>query len=394
MFKTFNLKRIDFVLLTLIISLNVFGIFAVGSARPDLQIKQIEGMVVGLALMLVISALDYHKIIYFAWVYYVINIVLLYLVISIGSTGGGAQRWLTIGGFTFQPSEAAKILLILFYAKFIMKYKDRIRTIPVTALSVALILIPFYLIWKQPDMSTSIMVVVIFSVMMFVGGISFRLVAGIFAVSLPTALILFNMVLQEDQTLLSPYQRNRILAFLHPEDFADTTAYQTIYSMMAIGSGKLLGKGYNTNSLSSLLNSGYISQSQTDFIFTVIGEEFGFIGACAVVALIAAISIKCFLNVRTARDMAGMVICAGMGAWIGFQGIMNIGVATGTFPNTGIPLPFVSYGLTSLWSLYMGIGFLLNVRMQSAPVRSAKTVGRIGGIPDMPDLAEEDAMLT
>jgi len=272
--------------------------------------------------------------------------------------------------------------------------KDRIRTIPVTALSVALILIPFYLIWKQPDMSTSIMVVVIFSVMMFVGGISFRLVAGIFAVSLPTALILFNMVLQEDQTLLNPYQRNRILAFLHPEDFADTTAYQTIYSMMAIGSGKLLGKGYNTNSLSSLLNSGYISQSQTDFIFTVIGEEFGFIGACAVVALIAAISIKCFLNVRTARDMAGMVICAGMGAWIGFQGIMNIGVATGTFPNTGIPLPFVSYGLTSLWSLYMGIGFLLNVRMQSAPVRSAKTVGRIGGIPDMPDLAEEDAMLT
>ena len=126
----------------------------------------------------------------------------------------------------------------------------------------------------------------------------------------------------------------------------------------------------------------------------MIGEEFGFIGACAVVALIAAISIKCFLNVRTARDMAGMVICAGMGAWIGFQGIMNIGVATGTFPNTGIPLPFVSYGLTSLWSLYMGIGFLLNVRMQSAPVRSAKTVGRIGGIPDMPDLAEEDAMLT
>ena len=165
-----------------------------------------------------------------------------------------------------------------------------------------------------------------------------------------------------DSSVFSQYQRNRILAWLHPENFADTTAYQTTNSMMAIGSGGLYGKG--VDGASSFLETGYISESQTDFIFTVIGETFGFIGCCAVVILILLITVKCFLIAARAKDMQGRIIASGMGAWIGLQSFLNIGVATGLLPNTGIPLPFVSYGLTSLVCLYAGIGFILNVRMQ------------------------------
>ena len=132
--------------------------------------------------------------------------------------------------------------------------------------------------------------------------------------------------------------------------------------MMAIGSGGLSGK-IETNT-SSFLDTGYISESQTDFIFTVIGEKYGFIGCCAVVLLIFMITVKCFLIAARAKDGQGRIIASGMGAWIGLQSFLNIGVATGLLPNTGIPLPFVSYGLTSLVCLYAGIGFVLNVRMQ------------------------------
>ena len=175
----------------------------------------------------------------------------------------------------------------------------------------------------------------------------------------------YSNAVQGESSILHEYQQRRILAWLHPEDYANSDAYQTLNSMMAIGSGQLYGKGYNTNEISSVLNGGFISESPTDFIFTVIGEEFGFVGACIVIVLILAISIECFMISMRARNRAGEIIAAGVGAWIGFQGFINIGVATGVIPNTGIPLPFVSYGLTSLLSSYMGIGFVLNVRLQS-----------------------------
>ena len=133
---------------------------------------------------------------------------------------------------------------------------------------------------------------------------------------------------------------------------------------MAIGSGQLLGKGYNTNEISSVLNGGFVSESQTDFIFTVVGEEFGFIGGCSVIVLILLIAIECMVIAGRAKDLTGQLIATGMGAWIGFQGFLNIGVATGALPNTGIPLPFVSAGLTSLVSCFAGMGFVLNVRLQ------------------------------
>ena len=133
---------------------------------------------------------------------------------------------------------------------------------------------------------------------------------------------------------------------------------------MAIGSGELFGKGLNNNEISSVKNGNFISEPQTDFIFAIVGEELGFAGGCLVVGLLSLITMECLMIARKAKDIAGMLIAAGMATVIGFQSFMNIGVATGIVPNTGIPLPFVSYGLTSLVSLYIGMGFVLNVRLQ------------------------------
>ena len=246
-----------------------------------------------------------------------------------------------------------------------MTYMARMKRYMWIGLGVLLALPPVLLVYKEPDLSTTAMICLVIAAILFVCGLSYRLVIGVLVISIPSVIVFISLVIQEGSTLLEGYQRNRILAWLHPEDYADSLAYQTMNSIMAIGSGQLLGKGYNTNEISSMLESGYISESQTDFIFTVIGEEFGFIGGSVVVILLALITIRCYYIAKNAKDTAGTVIATGVGTWIGFQGFVNIAVATGVLPNTGLPLPFVSYGLTSLLSLYLGLGFVLNVRMQS-----------------------------
>lgn len=156
----------------------------------------------------------------------------------------------------------------------------------------------------------------------------------------------------------------RILAFLEPEKYASDEAYQQNNSEMAIGSGQLTGKGLNNNTTTSVKNGNYISEPQTDFIFAIIGEELGFVGCCIIIALLLLVVIQCILIGMRSRDLAGKIICSGVGGLIGFQSFINISVATNMLPNTGVPLPFISYGLTSLVSLYIGIGFVLNVGLQ------------------------------
>lgn len=363
-FSTFSIRHFDFMLLFLVVLLNIIGLYSIGSAEPELQKTQTEGMIFSLVVMTFVSAIDYHKLLKFSPLWYATSIILLLAVLVFGSSAGGSQRWLIILGVRFQPSEFAKILLILFFAAFIMKFREKIHKIPVILAAVAFALLPIGLVYLQPDLSTSIMIFIIFCAMMFVGGLSWKLIGTVLVVAVPSVIVVFNMILQEGQTLVNDYQRGRVLAWLHPEQYEDTLSYQTMNSIMAIGSGQLLGKGYNTNEISSLLNSGYISESQTDFIFTVIGEETGFLGSVVVVLLIVLIAARCMFLAYHAHDIAGSVIAVGVGAWIGFQGCVNIGVATGILPNTGIPLPFVSYGLTSLLCLYVGIGLVLNVHMQ------------------------------
>jgi rod shape determining protein RodA len=364
MFRNYRIRDYDFKLIFLMIAITVIGILAIGSAKSDLQGRQILGFIMGLFLMIVLSFFDYSFFLRFYWVIYVLNIVLLLMVMLFGKDVNNARRWLEIGGIQFQPSELTKIFLILFYAQFIMKHREKINSLKYIAAMIILLVPPLYLVYDQPDMSTSIVIIAVFCIVWYEGGLSYKLIFGTLAIAVPVAIILFIMVLQPDQTLINEYQQLRILAWLEPEKYKQSVAYQQTNAMMAIGSGQLWGKGLNNNTISSVKNGNFIAEPQTDFIFTIVGEELGFVGGCAVVILLFLIALECLSVARKAKDIAGTCIATGMAALVGFQSFVNIAVATGLFPNTGVPLPFVSYGLTSLVSLYIGMGFVLNVRLQ------------------------------
>lgn len=365
MLRQYHIKNYDFKLILLVVALTIIGIVTIGSANSEFQDKQIMGLFMGLFVMVVVSLIDYSFILKFSWVIYGLNIFLLILVsTSLGESTNNSQRWISILGIRFQPSELAKILLILFFAQFIMVHKERINKLKYIFLSIVLLAPPLFLILEQPDLSTSIVIAVIFCALIFVGGLDKRIVIGIVSVLIPAVIIFLMLVVQEDQTLIENYQRLRIMAWLYPDEYSTSTAYQQLNSIMAIGSGMLFGKGYKNNEITSVKNGNFISEPQTDFIFAIIGEEFGFIGTCAVIILILLIVLECISIARKAKDLAGTLIATGVATLIGFQSYLNISVATGVMPNTGLPLPFVSYGLTSLLSLYIGVGLLLNVSLQ------------------------------
>jgi rod shape determining protein RodA len=359
------LKDYDFKLVVFVITLAIVGVFAVGSAKASLQSRQMAGVIAASIIMIGVSFVDYHFFLRYYWVLYVVNCILLALVLSnLGDDAGGSQRWLNLG-IRFQPSELAKILLILFFAQFIMVNREKLNTFRVIVSTLFLIGVPLLLVYSQPDLSTSIMIAVLYCIMMYIGGLHHKIIFGILAVMVPVLIIFLTIVLQPNQTLIKSYQQDRILAWLHPDEYADTEAYQQTNSKIAIGSGQLLGKGYANSEISSVKNGNFISQPQTDFIFAVIGEEWGFAGGCVVVILIFCISVECFIVAGKAKDLAGHIIASGMGGLICFQSFINISVTTGLMPNTGIPLPLVSYGLTSLFTTFLGMGIVLNIRLQS-----------------------------
>ena len=348
-----------------VVILTIIGIFVVGSAQKSLQDNQIMGLFAGLVVMVIASLIDYSFLLKFRRIFYLMVVGLLGLVLTgIGVTRGGATRWIEIGGFQFQPSEICKILLILFFAAFFMKYRDTLNTWKMLLISLVLIAIPLVLILKQPNLSTTIIVAILFVSMIFVAGLSYKIVLGVLAVGIPAAIVSIILMLKEKFPLLQSYQYMRILSWLNPEKYPDD-ARQQQNSIIAIGSGQLWGKGLNNSSYTSLKNGNYVSEDQTDFIFTVIGEELGFVGCVIVIILILLIVFECIWIAKNARDLGGRLIASGMAALIGFQSFVNIGVTTGLLPNTGVPLPFVSYGLTSMVSMYIGIGLVLNVGLQA-----------------------------
>lgn len=362
--KPYRLKDYKFSLVILVLAISCLGVLVIGSANEAYQGRQITGLVLAIILMVVVSLIDYVWIANFYWILYLLSVGMLALVLVIGETVNGAKRWIDVGFTNFQPSELAKILLIIFFARFIMKHEEDLSSRRTILKAVVLILIPLALIYEEPNLSTTICTAVLFCVLMYVGGLSYKFIGTVLLITVPVTVILLSLVVQPDQNILDDYQQKRILAWLNPEEYASDEAYQQNNSVMAIGSGQLTGKGLNNNTTTSVKNGNFILEPQTDFIFAIVGEELGFVGCCIVIALLLLIVIQCILIGIRAQDTTGRIICCGVGALIGIQSFINIAVATQIFPNTGIPLPFVSYGLTSLWSMYLGIGLVLNVGLQ------------------------------
>ena len=364
-----QLSAFDFILLILVIALVACGITAIGSATR-ININGPEGayrsqmiwFATGMVLLLIISFVDYHTICRFFVPIYIFNIIVLILVLLIGDGDEiGVRRWL----FGLQPSEFAKIFMIIFLSKFIDKNQKKINNIGILLLVCLLTAVPFMLIKKQPSLSASLVLIAILGVELFAGRISHKYILIVLLVALSLAIVIYVDLLMENHPLLKgvlhmeDYQISRLTDFLS-KDYSSSTYYQTKHSIWAIGSGQLRGKGLYNGTVNQL---SYLPESHNDFVFAVIGEEFGFLGCLAVILIMLCIITKCLIIAAKATDNLGRLIAVGVGGMFAFQTFVNIGVVTGLLPNTGMTFPFLSYGGSSIWTNMLAVGLVLNVGM-------------------------------
>lgn len=370
MFKKYQLRSYNFILLALVIITALYGILVINSADSDYTFKQCLGFGLSLGIMIFVSFVDYNWILKLYWLLYVINIIFLVIVKVAGASSHGAARWIRVGSFQFQPSELSKIILILVTAKILSMYKDKINNWRFLLILAVILGIPLLLVAAEPDLSTTILTFLILFTIVFCAGLSYRTIgiALLIVVPMMAGSLLYLSNENNSVFFLREYQVNRIRSFINPDE-NDAGVYQQEYSVKAIGSGQLSGKGLDNDDPTSMKNARYIAEPHTDFIFAVIGEELGFAGSMAAIILLFLIVMECIITAVRAKDFAGRLICCGVAAYIGFQTFINLGVVTHILPNTGLPLPFFSYGLTSLVILFLSVGVVLNISLQRNVVK-------------------------
>ncbi len=366
----YDFKYYNFLLLILVICLNICGVFVVNSASnmdQGIVSRQIMGTMASICACLVVSFIDYRRLIKYARLLYVISIVLLLAVLAWGAAHGGASRWIVFPVLgQVQPTEFIKVTLIIFYAWYFEKHEEDLSSPRTVLRAAALFALPAALILLEPNLSTTIIFSVIFAGIYFAAGLNYKWILGILgscAALIGLLFYSFGTGLYEKIPLLTDYQKLRILGFLYPEQYSDTYAQQAS-SITAIASGGFAGKGLYNTDISSVKAGNFLIEEDTDFIFAIIGEELGFRG-CLMIFITYLIILMIILYIAgRARDEGGRLICVGVAVWIGFQTFTNVAVATGLFPNTGVTLPFFSRGISSLLALYIGLGLVLNVGLQ------------------------------
>ena len=368
MFDRYNLKNYNFRCILYVILLNIIGILVISSAsNRDMALvgKQVMGMGIGVCVMLILSFLPYDKVLKFAVPIYILCVLALVMVLIFGTSRGVAKRWIIVPVIgKLQPSEFVKGGLVVFFAWFLGKYKNNINNVFFLIGLGIIASVPFMLVAMQPDLSTTLILVVSVLCMIYVAGINYKWIVGSISILVPSVFVYIELFKRGlVPSFLRGYQLNRILGFIDKTRFADNNIQQD-NSIMAIGSGQLFGKGLNNDTLSSVKRGNYLVEEQTDFIFAVIGEELGFIGCMLVIILLSLIVYEFLYMAMKARDMQGRLLCAGFAGVLSFQFFTNIAVASGIFPNTGLPLPFISYGVSSLLSMYIWVGISLNVGLQ------------------------------
>ncbi|MDR1101190.1 MAG: rod shape-determining protein RodA [Clostridiales bacterium] len=356
-FKRF-LKGIDVTLLILSITAALFGLLLIASASASYEeglryvFIQLIAMALGLAAMYVISLLDYENIAYYwKWIY-IFNIVLLaaVLVIGIGEGETGTNRWIRFGSFGFQPAEVVKVCFIITLAKHLDKVGDDINYIKNAGLLFLHALVPIILIIMQPDAGTAVSFAFVFLTMVFIAGIDWRYLAYGFSAFLLASPLIYFFILHD-------YQRARILEFFNPGSSPLDASYQVLQSKVAIGSGQIAGSGL-FNGLQTQLE--LLPAKHTDFIFAVAGEELGIIGCILLAGLLFCIVWRCIILAKRSSNRLGSLICVGVAALLFFHTIENILMTLGLAPVTGIPLPLISYGGTSMLTALIAISLAAN----------------------------------
>ena len=363
--KKSNLNYYDWLLVAGVILLVAFGIVMIYSAssyNAELNygnkyfyvIKQIVGAVAGTLALIICYHIDYHLFAKHKIIILILSLVLLALVFvpGIGSTSNGATRWIKLPGFTIQPSEIAKFGFVIFTSAYLSKNYDIIKTfkgiLPVLIVGGAMCV----LIMLEPNMSITMCVGITMLVLLFIGGASLK---QFLCLSVPIALLVPLLI------IIEPYRLNRLMAFLNPWENPKGEGYQLLQSLYGIGSGGLFGVGL----FNSRQKYAFLPFSESDFIFSIICEELGLLGASIIMVIFAIIIFCIFKIAKHAKDRFGGLLAAGIGTIIASQTLINIAVVTGSMPPTGVPLPFVSHGGTSLVVFMASIGILLNISKQS-----------------------------
>lgn len=369
----YDFKRADWAIFIVALLLILAGTVMIGSAEgwrydpndfklnEDMQ-HQLLGLLLGVIAIVVILMVDFNFIRIMSIPVYIISLGFLVLTLKIGGSSEtgleDVRRWIDLGFITFQPSELCKIAMILFMAELFDRFKDQSGKFFFWVLVAGVCLVPIFLVFMEPDLSMTIVMVVMCLSMIFTANLDWKVVVfGILIIIAAVALVVWDAV-QESPHLLNAYQADRIRAWLNPKEYELTTAYQSLASQAAIGRGGLRGVGLFNN-------SGMVPIATTDFIFGVIGEELGFIGSSLFIIALMFISFRTLLLARKCDTVFLKILCVGFGALIGFQTMIHVGVNTAVLPNTGLPLPFVSYGLSSLTMNLVGLGLIMKARAEN-----------------------------
>lgn len=361
------LKNLDWWLIVAVLILMGCGLGLIDSATHSFSVstgkdwhvqRQSMFMIFGMVMVFVSLLFDYRVLRNYATRIYIFNIILLLAVMLFGHSQPGAQRWIQIGPITFQPSEFAKVFLIICLASFMEKRIEWLETFKDYLPVFAYIFVPFILVMRQPDLGTSLTFIAILLGMIFVSGFKYKWffrMGLLFVAMMP----LFWMVLKD-------YQKNRIRVFLNPELDPFGSGYHVIQSKIAIGSGGLLGKGWLAGTQSQL---NFLPENHTDFIFAVVGEEFGFAGCAFILLLYAIIIWRGVAIAMDADDDFGTLLAVGVTSMFMFHIMVNVGMTVGIMPVTGVPLPFLSYGVSSLTTNLLLVAILLNVKARKQNLR-------------------------
>lgn len=371
-FKRYNWKNYDFFLVGTVFLLLLISSWMLSVIGASSFLRQMVAVLGGLVILVVFSLIDYHDLcLYIPIIYIVTTLMAAATKLSpLGDDGGtGSFRWLDLGVIQFQPSEICKLVVILALATFFSRKQEELQSFGKFFLACLIAGLPTFFILIQSDLSSSVVLVVVLILMLICSGMGIRILGPVAAVAVPATGFLFWYIQQPYQKILHDYQLERIMGWLHPEDQSLSVMYQQNNSVLSIASGKLYGKILEGSE--EVRNYNSVGVIESDFIWTPISEELGFMGCMLVLALLSIIIIKCFMAAKNAKDYLGMMIAIGIGAMFCIQTFFNIGVATSILPNTGLPLPFLSNGLSSLMSNMMTIGILLNIGIQPNRGRSS-----------------------
>jgi len=354
--------NIDWTLMGLVVVISLVGILNIYSATTPYRVvgepffvKQFYWLCFGMFISLAVCSIDYHLLEDFSYWLYGFVVFLLLLVLVFGRTSMGATRWLKLGFFSMQPSEPMKIVIIITLAHFFNKFHpDNGITVRDLLFPLGILAVPALLIMKQPDLGTAILVIMVAASMMFYVGLRWSTIVTFVLVTIPVAWLGWAK-------LLRPYQKNRILDFINPERSRLGSGYHIIQSKIAVGSGGLLGKGFIRGTQSQLR---FLPEQHTDFAFSVFAEEWGFVGCLVIIVLYLSLVLWGLNIARRCNDRFGSLLATGVTAMLFWHTVINMGMVIGLFPVVGVPLPFFSYGGTSMITSMVGIGILHSISMR------------------------------